>query len=318
LRILITGGLGYLGGRLAQHLGAMLRHELLLGTRRDPVAAPVTSAAARVVTMQWQDDNLQQLCAGVDTLVHLAAMNAADCASDPIAALQFNAVATAQLVRAAAAARVRRFVYLSTAHVYGAALSGVVTEDTCPVPLHPYASSHRAAEDVVRSAHYARNMEGVVVRLANAFGAPAAAEGDCFELVVNRLCRAGVREGHMVLQTSGEQRRDFIPISEACRAIEHLIELAPAHLRERVFNVGSGWTPTVREAADMLADRIETATGSRPTLATGSATDGIGAQPLQFSTQRLSSTGFAARSGAVIEELDGLIAYCRREQAPNQ
>ena len=77
-------------------------------------------------------------------------MNAQNCVTDPVAALEVNAVATARLLQAAIRQGAKRFIYLSTAHVYGSSLSGVITEETCPASLCPYAASHRAGEDVVR------------------------------------------------------------------------------------------------------------------------------------------------------------------------
>jgi nucleoside-diphosphate-sugar epimerase len=73
-----------------------------------------------MVVSDWNsEESLRACCKGVDVLVHLAAMNAVECAADPVAALIVNAVATTMLLEAAKKEKVRRFVYLSTAHFRG-------------------------------------------------------------------------------------------------------------------------------------------------------------------------------------------------------
>src|SRR6267143_1950356 len=116
MKLLITGGFGYLGGRLAQFL-APAGYEILLGTRRQS-APPFWLPQSKVVQTQWSSPTgLEHVCVGVDAVVHLAGMNAQDCAADPVMAVEFNAGATASLLHAAVRQRVRRFIHVSTAHV---------------------------------------------------------------------------------------------------------------------------------------------------------------------------------------------------------
>jgi UDP-glucose 4-epimerase len=310
LKVLLTGGLGYVGGRLAEALAATTNHELTLVTRRS-ARGHVTVPTARIVTIDWTSDLcLARACEGMDVVVHLAGMNAADCARDPVAALVFNGVGTARLVQAAAKQGVSRFVYLSTAHVYGSALQGCVDELTCPQPRHAYATSHRAGEDAVRSARDASHMDGVVVRLSNAFGAPVHADVDCWSLVMNDLCRQAVTTHRAVLRSAGDQHRDFIPLSEACRAIVHLLTVPTSGLGDGLFNLGSGWAPTLRELAELIASRVETIVGLRPQLEYGVANATAHCARFDYRAGRLFATGFSPRREAVIEELDQLITFC--------
>jgi UDP-glucose 4-epimerase len=309
LRILLTGGLGYLGGRLAQTL-LSASHEVTLGTRRPATSAP-WAPAATVSVMDWSSEReIARACESIDAIVHLAGMNARDCAGDPVAALAFNGVGTAMLVRAAAAQGVRRLVFLSTAHVYGAALTGAVDESTRPIPLHPYATSHRAGEDAVLSARDSRGLQGLVVRLSNSFGAPAHAGADCWTLVINDLCRQAVLNRRMVLRTGGQQRRDFIAMSEACRAIAHLVTAPGAAAGEPLFNVGGEWSPTLLDVAALLSSRVQATLGYVPELQKGAAPDTVGTGELEYRIARLKATGFEPRPAAVAEELDRLIRFC--------
>jgi UDP-glucose 4-epimerase len=310
--VLLTGGLGYLGGRLAQSLASTTNYELTLATRRHGQASVPTSSA-RIVSIDWTSDvALERTCEGMDAVVHLAGMSAADCARDPVAALEFNGLATARLVRAAAQQGVARFAYLSTAHVYGAALSGRVDELTCPQPRHSYAVSRLAGEDAVRLVRAGSAMQGIVMRLSNAFGAPVHLGVDCWSLVTNDLCRQAVSTRREVLRSDGTQHRDFVPMSEACRAIAHLLALPASRLGDGLFNVGGGWAPTMLEMAQLIAERVAGTCGFHPQVVPGAARDSIGADRLEYSVAKLTATGFEVRHDAVIEELDRLVAFCAR------
>jgi UDP-glucose 4-epimerase len=312
VRILITGGLGYLGGRLAQLLASCGTHQLRLATRRAGGNAP-SAAGDEIVTVEWSDErSLARACEGIETIVHLAGMSAAACARDPVAALEFNGVGTARLWRAAARQRVRRIIGLSTAHIYGTSLEGEVDELTLPRPRHPYGSSRLAAEHATQVACLTYGLEAVIVRLSNAFGAPVDPGVDCWSLVCNDLCRQAVATGHARLKSDGTQRRDFIPIGEACRAVAHLLELPVVALGEGVFNVGGSWAPSLLEMARLIAQRVELRLGCAVQVMPGSARDSVGSMPLSFSVARLYGSGFTPRPSAVTQELDQLVDYCVR------
>jgi UDP-glucose 4-epimerase len=206
-------------------------------------------------------------------------------------------------------AGVRRFVYISTAHVYGFPLAGTITEETCPHPLHPYATSHRAAEDAVRSASAQGLIECAVLRLSNAFGSPAQAEADCWDLLFNDLCRQAVVSGALVLRSSGMQRRDFISMTDACRAIQHCLRLPVTLLQNHVFNLGGQWSPTILEVAMFVADRFESRGHVRPDITSLPAATDEKPEPLDYRIDCLKSTGFVPAMDTKAE-LDGLIAFC--------
>lgn len=310
MRILVTGAFGLLGGRLAQYLAAQPDVQVLLGTRQE-VSAASWLPGATVVRTPWNTaDDLGPLCTKVDAIVHVARMNAQDCAANPVAALEFNAVATARLLMAAAAQGVQRFVYVSTAHVYGSPLQGLITEATPAVSLHPYATSHRAGEDVVRSASFRKEIEGVVIRLSNSFGVPTHKEVNCWMLLIPDLCRQAVTMRRMALQSSGLQRRNFLPMPDACRAIAHLLQVPMSALSGDVVNVGGDWTPAVWEVATLIQSRCESVLGFRPELTRIEPAQGETSADLQYRCDVLRNSGFRPVTDQV-EEIDRLLMFCR-------
>jgi UDP-glucose 4-epimerase len=310
MRILITGGFGYLGGRLSQLLTSENSNEIILGSRYQ-TSPPKWLPKVRLVSTQWDSlHSLEKSCRDVDAVVHLAGMNAQDCSDNPVAALELNAVATARLLQAAIRQGVKRFIYLSTAHVYVSPLTGIITEDICPISLNSYATSHRAGEDVVRAANQRGEIEGVVIRLSNAYGAPVHKDANCWMLLLNDLCRQAVTTKHMALQSSGLQRRDFIPLSDACRAIDHLLHLPTQKLTRDIFNVGGGWVPTIWEAACLAQERCHVILGFRPQLTCISQKEDKGVAMLDYRSDALHQTGFQSIFNRV-EEVDQLLHFCK-------
>lgn len=308
MRLLITGGLGYLGGRLAQYFEKQSNYDIVLGSR-NPIDRPLWLTKARIVETKWDSTNeLQKICSGVNTIIHLAGMNAQDCFSDPIAALEFNTVATARLLKAAIQEGVGRFIYFSTAHVYGSPLKGIINEKTVPESLHPYATSHRAAEDIVRSAHQREEIQGIVIRLSNSYGAPAQKDANCWMLLINDLCRQAVLTKKLVLRSSGLQRRDFVPISDVCIATDYLIKLK--NFDHTIFNMGGNWAPTVLEVAFIIQERCLAILGFRPEIIRKAQSSEEQTDDLDYRTELLNNSGFKLNSDKV-GEIDQLLLFCK-------
>jgi len=310
MKLLISGGRGYLGGRLAQFIASSTSHEIILGTRRHTFS-PCWLPQAKVVQTQWEENEaLERICSGIDVVIHLAGMNAQDCALNSTQALEFNGVVTSRLLNAAIKQDVKRFIYLSTAHVYGSPLVGVISEANCPLSLHPYATSHRAGEDVIRSAHQRKEIEGIVIRLSNSFGAPVHRDVNCWMLLVNDLCRQAVTTKKLVLKSSGMQTRDFITMTDVCRAITHLSELENYKLGDGLYNVGGAATLTILEMTKCVADRVSEVMGFRPEIVCEGHGRAEKAEPLDYRVDKITGTGFGLY-GNFDDEIDRLITFCR-------
>lgn len=308
MRILVTGAFGYVGGRVAHALNEA-GHTVLLGTRQD-AAPPEWLPRAHVVRLHWHDRAaLEESCRGIDAVVHAAGMNAQDCATDPVAALEFNGVATARLVAAAVRAGVKRVVYFSTAHVYASSLEGTITEQTCPTNLHPYATSHLAGEQAVLQAAQHGAIHGTVFRLSNAFGAPMGHGPNCWMLLVNDLCRQAVTTGELVLRTAGLQVRDFVTLEDVARAVLHVLPVGSDSPGDGLFNLGGGDVRSILSMTKSVADRWKSLTGQSLPIVRPAP---VGPAPaaLTYSSDKLLGTGFSL-SSRWSQEIDATLSLCR-------
>lgn len=310
MRILITGGFGFVGGRLAVHL-VQAGHQIVLGSRNE-ISPPGWLPQAEVVQIEWSDGaSLKQSCAGVDVVIQAAGMNSQDCAADPVAALAFNGLATARLVAAASCVGVQRFIYLSTAHVYANPLAGTITEETCPRNLHPYATSHLAGEHAVLSGSTRGETQGMVLRLSNAYGAPMHQDANCWALLVNDLCKQSVQTRQLVLQTSGLQQRDFVSMSKVCRVTERLLDDPRASTQVGIFNVGAGVSQSVLAMAQLIQQRCTQVLGFEPLIKR--VEDGVEVQQpmLIYMLDSLAALGINSKHLDNTVEIDKLLRFCQ-------
>jgi UDP-glucose 4-epimerase len=309
--VLVTGGLGYLGGRISKFLAQNTDYQLRLGIYRQRSEVPDWLKNVSLVHLDLQcDDALDQICKGVKSIVHLAALNEIDSAQDPIKALSVNGGGTLKLLQAAERAGVLRFIYFSTAHVYGAPLVGNITEQTLPKPVHPYAITHRTAEDFVLAYHSQKKLTGVVLRLSNGFGAPVAPDVNRWTLLVNDLCRQAVTNGKLVLRSSGLQLRDFVTLEDVCRCVQHYLHLSPAMLEDGVFNVGGKCAMTVWEMAERIASRCKQTLGMSVSTERQEPRPGETSEKLDYCVDKLYKTGFKIIGNAE-REIDSTLLFCR-------
>lgn len=309
MRILITGGYGLLGGRLAYALSHAGRYQVRCASR-DHREAPYPQLEH--VTIDWSDPkSMTDACSETDFVIHCAGMNAGDCQKDPDAAHHFNGEVTARLVGCARKADVSTFIYLSTAHVYASPLEGHFTESTPPTNQHPYATSKLAGERALLSACDGSPMRPVVLRLSNAFGAPLDPDANCWMLVMNDIARQLGNSDEIVLASSGQQLRDFFPIGYLNRVVRNVIEGGLDQTSDTMFNIGCGRSYSVLDMANWLAQRAMHLYGRSISITTASNIPGSTTDALHFDVSRLQNTlGLTAPSIKKFDdELDGLLKF---------
>jgi UDP-glucose 4-epimerase len=309
-KILVTGGLGYLGGRISQRIDQELDCRLLIGFNRLRQTNHVWRNEVETIQLDMLSEAaLRAACKDVDCIVHLAALNEIQCAANPEAALQINGLGTLKLLQAARQTGVCRVIFFSTAHVYGAPLQGHITEKTNCRPTHPYAITHKVAEDFVLAAHDKGEIEGIVVRLSNAVGAPLDLEVDRWSLLVNDLCRQAVTTQKVALKSNGQQQRDFIAIKDVTKAVVHLLGLAPGSLGDGLYNVGCGKSARVIDLANLVANSYRERTGTHipvEFVQTGERTD---SPELFYDVSKIAQTGFRP-TGNIADAVDETLRFC--------
>jgi|TARA_B110000967_G_C18813671_1_gene525000 UDP-glucose 4-epimerase len=299
--VLITGGSGYLGGRIAVHL-ERLGYQVRIGksVENDSNGFPIDLT---------DDHSINIACEGVSSIIHLAAMNAQSCDNNPEKALLINGLGTLKLLKSAKKNKVSKFLYFSTAHVYRSPLIGKISEELLPRPLHPYSITHRVAEDYVIGDVYQQRLSASVFRLTNAVGSPITPQINCWTLVVNDFCRQVVTSNSIKVYSNKFLQRDFIPISSICSVVSSSLDSNV--LDGEIVNLSSGVAITLQSLAIMIADRSEVVLGFKPRISfLGSSTE-VGTSELIISNSKLSNLGFKVDSN-LSDEIDQLLLNCNK------
>ena len=263
MRILITGGLGYIGGRLAELLTSK-GHYVILATRK---LQKVSSwfKKANVVTLDWESDTcLDSICKNIDVVVQAAGMNAKDCEDNPQLANYFNGQCSLRLFEAAQKNDVEKFFYLSTAHVYERPLVGNFDENSPTNNTHPYAYSNLLGERMILDAKMPTSTTPYIFRISNSFGRPVDQNIGCWDLVINAFSKQAVESGSISLKSKRDVKRDFISMSEVCRTLAYFLEVNKVTVPNNTFNLVSGKSLYLSDVVDLVKKCCEKTLGFSP------------------------------------------------------
>lgn len=236
MKVLVTGATGLVGSRIAEAL-TKVGNRVTWGSRSDSPGVEVFNGESALTN--WDNaDSLGKACEGMDVVIHAAAMNASDAMADPIGALLINGVASARLAKAAEEAKVKRLIYLSTAHVYRNPLKGRIDERSRTNNPHPYAASKLAGEISIQQFAHASGLQVLTLRLSNAVGVPIFKQTNCWHLVAHDLCRQAIQKGSLTLQTDGTQWRDFVALQQVTDIVIKIVNTKVNLNSIKVLNVG--------------------------------------------------------------------------------
>ena len=304
--VLLVGGFGNLGGRIAAHLSQFQDHQIVLASRKKQ-AAPLWAKDAQTIQLDVTDPTtFTTIPKSVNCIIQLAATNDVDSAQSPELARIVTTEGTASLLNAAIHNGIERFVYFSTAHVYGAPLQGTFNESSPTHAVHPYATTHLEAESAVTAAHESGDIQGIRVRLSNGFGRPMAYEAADWRTLTSDLCRQAVVEKRMEMRTDGLQERNFITKTDIARAVQHLIALPKTDVSNGLFNLGGSKSQTLLAMANMIQERAQNKFGVEIPLHRPEPTN-TDSQQLNFDVHKLLNTGFSLTEdtlGEIDEFLD--------------
>ena len=310
--ILITGGLGYIGGRIVDYLQ---KNEpdatIILGIRRSKERIPEWAKSFKSIPLDLlKPDSLPAALGGIDTLIHLAAINENESFETPEKAWKVNTLGTQRLLEQAATKNIERVIYFSTFHVYGPISEKIITEQNATHPLHPYASTHRAAEDIVTYFGHHKNMKTLIFRLSNGFGYPMDLGIDRWSLVFNDLCRQAVTTQKLVLKSPGKQHRDFITLSDVGRAVHHFLVNIPDKWGDGLYNLGGERSMSILDVAQKVTEVFERKTGGKiQSLQIANGVSNAQPTPVHFSINKLKQTGFRLE-GDIDREIEQTLTLC--------
>ena len=257
-RILVTGGAGLIGSTtidllLRQHAPAqiVILDNLVRGSLAN-VESALSDPRLRFVQGDICDvETVRRATAGMDAVIHLAAVRITACAADARRAMQVMCDGSFNVVEAAREAGVAKIVAASSASIYGMADSFPTREDHHPYNNRTwYGASKVMLEGLLRSYHAMHALPYTAMRYFNVYGPRMDLHGQYTEVLIRWIDRIDAGQPPLILG-SGQQTMDFVYIDDVARA--NVLALR-SDADDEVFNVASGVETSLNQLAAALLD----------------------------------------------------------------
>ena len=257
-RILVTGGAGLIGSTtidllLRQHAPAqiVILDNLVRGSLAN-VESALSDPRLRFVQGDICDvETVRRATAGMDAVIHLAALRITACAADARRAMQVMCDGSFNVVEAAREAGVAKIVAASSASIYGMADSFPTREDHHPYNNRTwYGASKVMLEGLLRSYHAMHALPYTAMRYFNVYGPRMDLHGQYTEVLIRWIDRIDAGKPPLILG-SGQQTMDFVYIDDVARA--NVLALR-SDADDEVFNVASGVETSLNQLAAALLD----------------------------------------------------------------
>jgi UDP-glucose 4-epimerase len=265
VRLLVTGGAGYIGSIVARDL-LLAGHDVVVLDNLSRGHRRAVPDGARLVVADLQDRSgiEQALADGFDGVLHFAAFAlVAESVQSPELYYRTNVLGTLNLLDAMRLARIPRLVFSSTCAVYGQPDAVPIAETAPPRPANAYGASKLAVDGMIGDFCRAHGLGGVSLRYFNVAGSSGHLGEDHepeTHLIPNVLRAALGRRPHVEIfgtdypTPDGTAVRDYIHIEDLSAA--HLLALEHARAGEhQIFNLGNGNGFSVREVV-AAAERV--------------------------------------------------------------
>lgn len=259
MKILITGGAGFIGSHLAEHFQGHAEVRVLdnlrTGRRSNLAGLDVEFIEGSILDR----DLVARAMRGVDYVFHLAALvSVPESVERPHECVAINVTGLLHVLEAAAAAGVRKLCFSSSAAVYGNNPELPKREDMCPEPRSPYAVTKLDGEYYCQQFTAAGRLETAALRFFNVFGPRQDPKG-AYAAAMPIFMQQALANQPLTIYGDGAQTRDFIYVKDIVAAN---IFCATTPGLTGVFNAGYGGAITVLE----LVRRITALAGSISTI----------------------------------------------------
>jgi UDP-glucose 4-epimerase len=259
-RILVTGGAGFIGSHIVDRLlseGHEVRviDDLSYGSMEN-VAHHKGNKNFHFIQGDIQKlDDVKEAVKDVDAVFHEAGLvGIIVSVQNPVLTNEVNVTGTLNLLKASSDLGVKRFVFASSAAVYGNPSKPQKKEDMPLDPTDsPYAASKLAAENYVSVFNKLYGLETVSLRYFNIYGPRQrvdiqTAYGSVILLFLNRL----LKNMPPIIFSDGEQTRDFVYVQDVVEA--NMLALYSKNAAGEVFNIGTGTEVSINEVAKVMKD----------------------------------------------------------------
>ena len=241
-KAIVTGGAGFIGSHIVDKLLERGIETYVIDNMStgsvDNLARHASNRIFHPIIGNVNDiHNLMNDVEGVDILFHEAAIvDVTKSVENPILINDVNMNSTMKLMDYCLTHSVKRFVFASSAAVYGMVVNEVIPEDTICKPATPYGASKYACEAYLQAYYLSYGLESVILRYFNVFG-PRQAYSE-YSNVINSFMNKLTKRNAPTIFGDGFQTRDFVYVKDIVQA--NMLAMEKDNVAGEVFNIASG------------------------------------------------------------------------------
>ena len=222
MKVLITGGAGFIGSNLTRHINSVfpdwevrILDDLSTGYRHNLTGLSAEFFEGSILDLEI----LATASAGVDTIVHLAAIPSVPrSVAAPRPTHDANSTGTLNVLEAARATGTEQVIVASSSSVYGSNPALPKSEFDWTRPMSPYAVSKQATEGYPLAYNFSYGMKNLAFRFFNVYG-PGQAAGHAYAAVIPQFLDAALSDRSLLVHGDGLQSRDFTFVGTVCAVI---------------------------------------------------------------------------------------------------
>ena len=244
--VLITGGAGFIGSNLSKYL-LKKKHKIFVIDNLSVGKKSNLSKKVKFIKNDILNIDKIKFKQKIDVIIHLAALAEIVIPKDKEGVYyKSNIIGLQKVLNFASKNKIKKFIFASSASVYGDTRNKRVKENFPLMPQHYYAYTKYIGEKMVRSYCSVNSINFIILRFFNVYGLKSNA-------VVAKFLAQKIQNKKITIYGNGKQKRDFIHINDISSVIYKLVN--NKNIKNEIYNIGSGKAESIKSLKDMISSK---------------------------------------------------------------